>query len=104
MTENALIAEAEGFFCDQFDGVVRIEITDEGCAVWVDGRSAPPTISASSPQGLTRQFCLWRVEAADLSVILSGTQARLEHSMVAGRLHVSGDMSVMMRLEKVRHG
>ena len=104
MASGDLIDEAKGFFTTRFDGVIRVELVDEDTSFWVDGRAQPPAISVASPKEVTRQFCLWRIEGADLSLILLHTQGRLENSVIAGRLRLSGDMSVMMRLEAVLHG
>lgn len=101
MDTDTLLTQAQGYFLAAFDGVIRIEIIDADTSLWVDGRQTPPIVSPSSPKGVERRFCLWRIEAADLSLILTRTQLRLENSLVAGRLHISGDMAVMMRLEAV---
>jgi hypothetical protein len=94
-----IAAAARPFFGRAFDGVIRIEATDRGEAFWVDGRSEPPLVTLDAPQGVERGFCLWRAGFDTLRRLFSQRERRLESAFIAGRLKISGDMSVMARLE-----
>ncbi|MEE4213403.1 MAG: SCP2 sterol-binding domain-containing protein [Parvularcula sp.] len=88
---------AEDSFTKGFGGVLRIENSDDGTSLWVDGREDKPVIGQSAPKNLTGRFCLWRAEAEVLRGVLSG-ERRLGMLYNAGRLKISGDMAVMARL------
>lgn len=89
---------AEESFLAPFAGVLRIECTDDGSSLWVDGRSGAPAISETAPPDVSSRFCLWRGDALVLHSVLAG-QRRLETALTAGQLRISGDMAVMARLE-----
>ncbi len=89
---------AEKSFKAPFAGVLRIECTDDGSSLWIDGRTDVPTVSEGAPPEVSSSFCLWRGEKLTLRSILMG-QRRLEIALTAGQLKVSGDMAVMARLE-----
>jgi hypothetical protein len=100
LTGPDLLEAAKAFFTKPFDGVVRIELGEESDnAIWVDGRTDPPKVSNTSPANVVDGFCLWSVRSSDLSMIFGGGERRLESAFVAGRLKLSGDMSVMARME-----
>lgn len=87
------------YFCTAFDGVIRIELEGGNTSLWIDGRQSPPLISESAPANLAGAFCLWRTSKETISRIFSPGVRQLESAYVAGRLDISGDMSVMTRLE-----
>ena len=89
---------AEKSFKAPFAGVLRIECTEDGSSLWIDGRSDAPVVSEAAPPEVSSSFCLWRGEAMTLRSILTG-QRRLETALITSQLKVSGDMAVMARLE-----
>ncbi len=93
-----LMSKAAGFFKIPFNGVIRIEV-DGSNAIWVDGRQTPPLVSEQAPPNLDGGFCLWRTSLDTLNRILSPGVRQIEAAYIAGRLLISGDMSVMARLE-----
>ncbi len=88
--------DARRAFQTPFDAVIRIEIKD-GDVIWLDGRTAPPTVSRAAPSGRAPD-CIWRGGAMTMARILDGERA-LESAFISGRLSVTGDMSVMARLK-----
>lgn len=101
MSSNAaqgLVDGARESFLAPFAGVLRIECTEDGSSLWIDGRSGTPTISETAPPDVSSRFCLWRGDALVLRSVLAG-QRRLETAFTAGQLKISGDMAVMARLE-----
>ncbi|MGV6800705.1 MAG: SCP2 sterol-binding domain-containing protein [bacterium] len=94
-----LLDTASQFFQKQFDGVIRIEIEEEKSSIWVDGHQQPPMISLHAPKGLNGSFCLWQTNSDTLSRLFGSPPQQLESVFIAGRLKISGDMSVMGRLE-----
>lgn len=89
---------AETCFSTPFAGVLRIECTDDGSSLWIDGRVTPPSVSEGAPPEVSSSFCLWRGEGLMLRSVLTG-QRHLETALTGGQLKVSGDMAVMARLE-----
>ncbi|GGY44764.1 SCP2 sterol-binding domain-containing protein [Parvularcula lutaonensis] len=89
---------AEKGFVSSFDGVLRIECTEDGSSLWIDGRGDSPSVSEKAPPELEGRFCLWRGEVPVLRSVLLG-QRKLETALMAGQLKISGDMAVMARLE-----
>lgn len=89
---------AERCFLQRFDGVLRIECTEDGSSIWVDGRLTRPVVTEKAPPEVSGRFCLWRGDGQTLSTVLAG-QRRLEPAYMAGQLKISGDMAVMARLE-----
>ena len=96
---DELMDAARSFFTRGFDGVLRVEATDTPEAFWVDGRHDAPLIGPDSPPGLESGFCLWRGRFETLQRLFTNEQRRLESTFISGRLKISGDMSVMARLE-----
>ncbi len=90
---------AEKYFQKPFNGIIRIELADGAGSVWVDGRQSPPEITEKAPPNVEGAFCLWRTNKETLTRILSPGVRQLEAAYIAGRLNISGDMSVMARLE-----
>lgn len=93
-----LMESAAGVFRRPFGGVLRIECTDDGSSVWIDGRGTAVKVSEAAPPDVSSRFCLWRGEAHLLVSVLAG-QRRLETAYMAGQVRISGDMAVMARLE-----
>jgi len=93
--KDALLAAAETVFTEPFGAMIKL-LPDEGEAVWVDGRKAPPAISTKAPAN-GEADCAFRAAPDILLRVLSGERA-LESAYVSGRLAISGDMSVMSRL------
>ena len=99
MDTTELEAVIRPIFAKGFDGVIRVELIGEPVSVWVDGRGEAATVSADSPTGVEGRFCLWRIDPLDVPLVLVADERRLENGFVSGRLKISGDMSVMARLE-----
>jgi hypothetical protein len=95
---DTFAAQAERFFAKPFGGVVRIECTDDGSSLWIDGREGEPVVGEKAPADLSGRFSLWRGSSLVLHSVLSG-QRRLETAFTTGQLKISGDMAVMARLE-----
>ena len=73
-------------------------------ALWVDGRVCPPDISTMAPANLASAFCLWRGQKEIFVRVFALEERRLENAYIAGRIEISGDMSVMARLEPAQRG
>ncbi|NNU15493.1 hypothetical protein HK107_04055 [Parvularcula sp. ZS-1/3] len=95
---SSLETAAKESFLAPFAGVLRIECTDDGSSLWIDGREDAVAISEAAPPEVMSRFCLWRGDGQVLRTVLSG-QRRLETAMTAGQLKISGDMAVMARLK-----
>ncbi|MEM9809607.1 MAG: SCP2 sterol-binding domain-containing protein [Pseudomonadota bacterium] len=89
--------DAKGLFQEPFGGVLRMECTDDGSSLWVDGRGDEVSVSEKAPAEVQSRFCLWRSDRATLMSVLSG-QRHLETAYTGGRFKISGDMAVMARL------
>lgn len=75
-----------------------LEVAPEGAApFFVDGRKTPPAILDAAPKK-EKSVCTLR-GAEDVLLRVFGGERALESSYVSGRLVVSGDMSVMARIE-----
>ncbi|MEO1657296.1 MAG: SCP2 sterol-binding domain-containing protein [Pseudomonadota bacterium] len=93
-----LLDPAKSAFLAPFAGVLRVECTDDGSSLWIDGRGDSIVVSDKAPPEVEGRFCLWRSDRSTLSLILSG-QRHLETAYTSGRVKISGDMAVMARLE-----
>ena len=91
----ALSGAATGVFLKPFDAVLKLE-SDDGGHLFVDGRTDPPAITETPPDGEVN--CYWRGSEETLIRVLDGERA-LESAFVAGRLSIAGNMSVMVRIE-----
>ena len=99
MTSEELTRVAAPFFGAGFGGVIRIETTDSGASVWVEGRGEHASVSVDAPPGVEGAFCLWRAQADTLERLFTRERRRLESAYISGRLTIAGDMAVMARLE-----
>lgn len=93
---EVLTTAARALFQEPFGGVLRIECTEDGSSLWVDGREEL-VVGDKAPSELSSHYCLWRGDAETLRSVLSG-QRRLETAYTSGALKISGDMAVMARL------
>ena len=91
-----LLAAAAKAFSTPFAAVLKLA-PDAGDPVWVDGRAAPPICAATEPKD-THADCIWRGGREALLRALAGERA-FESAFVSGRIAISGDMSVMARLQ-----
>lgn len=91
----ALAGKAGRAFRTRFDAVLAL-VADSGVVVVVDGRCDPPAITMDD-NGLTPDCTLLGADDT-LERVLAGERG-LENAFVSGRLALSGDMSVMSRLE-----
>lgn len=90
------LSDAAKAVCNKaFAGVIKV-VADSGEALWIDGRSSPPAISFTAFD--TPEINVWRGANDTLQRIFEGERS-LESAFVAGRVFVSGDMSIMSRLE-----
>ena len=94
--ENNLKARAEKAFAKSFGAVLKIA-PDEGDPVWVDGRKNPPAILSKKPKN-SDDGCTWRGAHESLMRALENERAATS-AFVSGRIAISGDMSVMARLQ-----
>ncbi|MEL7488610.1 MAG: hypothetical protein AAGJ87_15505 [Pseudomonadota bacterium] len=90
------IAACLGAFND-FGGVLKLILDDEDAPIFVDGRTAPPRVSATPPPDVVSS-CSWRCSRETLRRLCSGGRA-LESAYISRRLQIGGDFAVMARLE-----
>jgi len=89
---NALGQAAAKAFATPFGAVLKLA-PDSDPPVWIDGRSSPPKIT----KAIKRADCTWHGAPEVLIRALTGERA-IESAFVAGRITISGDISVMSRL------
>ncbi len=94
--KDALLAAAEKAFSAAFGAVLELR-PESGDSLWVDGRQAPPKILAAAPDE-NPAACCWRGARDALTRALASPRA-FDSAYLSGRVGVSGDMSVMTRLE-----
>lgn len=92
---DPLAAAVKKAFKAPFDAVVKIA-PDKGEPLFIDGRKTPPAVSAAAPD-TDSVTCQWRGSREALTRAM-GSERAFESAYVAGRILVSGDMSVMARL------
>ena len=89
-----LASAAAVAFRTPFGGCIRIEPND--------GDAAPPAVTDDAPKAADEgRMCVWRASADTLARIFEGERL-LGSAYVSGRLSISGDMSVMARLQLER--
>ncbi|MEM9496125.1 MAG: SCP2 sterol-binding domain-containing protein [Pseudomonadota bacterium] len=98
-TDNAgddkLTAAAAAAFCTPFGATLRIDAED-GLSLLVDGAQSPPAIKTLDTEEIAD--CVWRGAHETLLRALANERA-FASAFVAGRITISGDLSVMARLE-----
>lgn len=94
--QDELLAAAAKAFSTPFAAVLKLT-PDTGDPVWVDGRASPPACALAKPEG-AHADCVWRGGREALLRALAGERA-FESAFVSGRIAISGDMSVMARLQ-----
>ena len=87
---------AEKAFASSFGAVLKIA-PDDAEPLWIDGRQNPPKILTKSP-GKVEEACTWRGACESLMRALDNERAATS-AFVSGRIAISGDMSVMARLQ-----
>ncbi len=93
---NPLIAAARKTFTEPFGAVITLLVEgDDNKTIRIDGRQTPPVVSAAKSAG--KADCVWRAAPDILLRAISGERG-FESVYVSGRLSISGDMSVMARL------
>lgn len=83
-----------------FDGIIKLICKDRGDDwpdVLIDGRKAPVTLSAAKTDK-AQADCTLRGSEETLLRLLSGERG-VNRAYISGRLAISGDMSVMARIE-----
>ena len=89
---QALAARA---FAAPFNAILQLA-PDTGEAIWIDGHSSPPTILRKTPKKTAD--CIWRGASESLLRALESERAAAS-AFVSGRITISGDMSVMARIQ-----
>ena len=92
-----LVQNARDVFCTPFDGALTLMMNEDEQANLVDGRQDPVTITAA-PNKSAIADCTIRGEADVLRRILKGERA-LESAYLSGRIAISGDISILARLQ-----
>ena len=92
---DELKALAEKAFTKPFGAVLEIT-PDQGEPVWIDGRKTPPAIMTKAPK--KTPDCRWCGARESLLRALESERAT-GSAFVSGRISISGDMSVMTRLQ-----
>lgn len=95
--DDALAEAAKQAFAADFGAILKLA-PDTGAPVWIDGRQTPPAVSPTPPEADANPDCTWRGARETLQRVLSSERAFLS-AFVSGRVSVSGDMSVMARLD-----
>ena len=94
---DALLQVARQAFSVPCKAVIKL-IPENGAPLFVDARQTPPTISHDAPSDQHEPNCTWHGSTETLTRTLSSKRA-IENSIINGRLVISGDMSVMARLQ-----
>ncbi len=93
---NPLLAAAKNTFAEPFGAVIALLTVGGGDkTIRIDGRQTPPIVSIAKTGA--RTDCTWRGAADILLRAISGERA-FESVYVSGQLSISGDLSVMARL------
>ena len=91
--KETLLKAAQKAFQDPFGAVLELNADD--CApIIIDGRKTPPKVSADKK---AKPDCIWRA-ANDIMLRALSSERALENAYISGGLTISGDMSVMARL------
>lgn len=93
-----LIAGARSTFRHGFGGVLSI-LVESGAPIYIDGRREQCSVSYDTPDA--PPICTWRADGETLFRIFRGARA-FESAYLSGRLSISGDMSLMARLQMER--
>lgn len=94
--QSPMIDAMKKSFTAPFGAVLQLTSND-GESVWIDGRKTPPAVTSAPPTG-AEPACAWRGARDSLIRAIVNNRA-FESAYVSGRIAVSGDMSVMARLE-----
>lgn len=77
------------------DASLKFDCGDDGC-IFIDGKSTPNTVSNAN----TEADCTVTITLDNLNAMLSGELDPVTGFM-GGKLKVSGDMSIAMKLQRV---
>ena len=77
------------------DATLKFDCGDDGC-IFIDGKSTPNTVSNDSREA----DCTVAITLDNLNAMLSGELDPVTGFM-GGKLKVSGDMSIAMKLQRV---
>ena len=103
---DELTQAAKEAFRNEFGAILEIRIKDVA-TLYVDGRRAPPRVSAERPKDAPENadadaapagYAVWAASENTLREIFARKKA-LQSSYLSGRLSIGGDMSVMTRLQ-----
>ena len=92
------LPEAAGKAFSSPFGAVLEQRPEGGDPLFVDGRCEPPAIASALPDDQSAADCTWRGPADMMGRTLASNRA-VENAVINGRISISGDMSVMARLE-----
>lgn len=95
--QDALARAARKAFTIPCGAVLQLA-PENGTAVFVDARQTPPAIDETPPSDQKEADCVWHGSMDALIRTLSSERA-VENATINGRLVISGDMSVMARLQ-----
>ncbi len=99
-TTEDLVAGARLTFPAGFGGALTIEV--EGAVpIHIDGRGERCVVTSVAPEAIITSRCTWRTDGETLMRIFRGARA-FESAYLSGRLHISGDMAIMLRLQMER--
>jgi putative sterol carrier protein len=92
---HSLLAAAQKTFTEPFGAVISLSPEGGDETIHIDGRQNPPAVSIAKAGAKTD--CSWRAAPDILLRAISGERS-FESVYVSGQLSISGDMSVMARL------
>ena len=81
------------------DATLKFDCGDEGC-IFIDGKSTPNTVNGFVTGAATDADCTVGITLDNLNAMLAGELDPVTGFM-GGKLKVSGDMSIAMKLQRV---
>ena len=94
--DKEIKALASKAFSAPFGAVLELA-PENGATLWIDGHKNPPAVLEKTPKS-AKADCTWRGARESLLRALEGERA-MASAFVSGRITISGDMSVMARLQ-----
>ena len=81
------------------DATLKFDCGDDGC-IFIDGKSTPNAVSNATSNDSREADCTVAITLDNLNAMLSGELDPVTGFM-GGKLKVSGDMSIAMKLQRV---
>ena len=81
------------------EATLKFDCGDDGCTL-IDGKSTPNTVSSVTADATTKADCTVDITLDNLNAMLAGALNPVTGFM-GGKLRVSGDMSIAMKLQRV---